>query len=94
MNGKSDDNAILHEFICYCIATFLNRTHAANADDKFRAEVEDRLTNEYHNTSHTPVSIDVFSLLDGVPHMQLSNPAALPFLSLHYASLRKVKLRD
>jgi len=63
LNGKSGDNAILHEFTCYYSNIF--KPNTANADERFRAEVEDRLSNEYHNTSQTRVpSIDVSSLLD------------------------------
>jgi len=76
MNGKSDDNAILHEFTCYY--SNILKPNTANADDKFRAEVEDRLTNEYHNTSHTPVpSIDVSSLLDHIGKLKKGKAAGL-----------------
>ena len=62
LNGKSGDSAILHEFTCYDSNIF--KPNTANSDEKICAEVEDRLTSEYHNTSHTPVpSIDVSSLL-------------------------------
>jgi len=70
LNGKSGDSAILNEFTCYYSNIF--KPNTANADDKFRAEVEDRLTNEYNNTSHTPVpSIDVSSLLASLRRVKL-----------------------
>ena len=41
LNGKSGDSAVLHEFTCYYINIF--KPNTANSDEKFRAEVEDRL---------------------------------------------------
>ena len=52
--------------------------NTANSDEKFRAEVEDRLTSEYHNTSHTPVpSIDVSSLLVHIAKLKKGKAAGL-----------------
>ena len=76
LNGKSGDNAIQHEFTCYYSNIF--KPNTANADERFRAKVEKRLSNEYHNTSQTPVpSIDISSLLDHIGKLKKGKSAGL-----------------
>ena len=68
--------ATVHEFTCYYSNIF--KPNTANSNEKFRAEVEDRLTSEYHNTSYTPVpSIDVSSLLVHIGKLKKGKAAGL-----------------
>jgi len=76
LNGKCGVNAIVHEFTCYYSSIF--KPNTADADEKFRDEVEYRLTNDFSSVPDTSVPlIDVSCLLDHMAKLKRGKTAGI-----------------
>ena len=76
LNGKCGVNAIVHEFTCYYSNIF--KPNTADDDEKFRDEVDYRLTNDFSSVHDTSVPlIDVSSLLDHMAKLKRGKTAGI-----------------